>query len=139
MAAAGRTPADRPAPRSGTLSGPVHDRVRDAREVPASPDPAASRDPKRRSGRHLRPRRGAYETRIRFETDKTPSRHIPNAVKRAVWRRDEGQCAFVATTGRRCGERNFLEFQPYALEGPATAGNISLRCRRHNAFEAELV
>jgi hypothetical protein len=84
----------------------------------------------------------AYETRIRFETDKPPSRHIPNAVKRAVWRRDEGRCAFVATTGRRCGERNFLEFhhvQPYALEGPATVGNISLRCRRHNAYEAELI
>jgi len=84
----------------------------------------------------------AYETRIRFETDKPPSRHIPNAVKRAVWRRDEGQCAFVATTGRRCSERNFLEFhhiQPYALEGPATVGNISLRCRRHNAYEAELI
>jgi len=84
----------------------------------------------------------AYETRIRLETDKHPSRHIPNAVRRAVWRRDEGQCAFVATTGRRCSERNFLEFhhiQPYALEGPATVGNISIRCRRHNAYEAELI
>ena len=52
----------------------------------------------------------AYEARIRFETDKPPSRHIPNAVRRAVWRRDEGQCAFVAATGRRCSERNFVEF-----------------------------
>jgi hypothetical protein len=25
------------------------------------------------------------------------------------------------------------------LSGPATVANISLRCRRHNAYEAELV
>jgi hypothetical protein len=37
-----------------------------------------------------------------------PSRHIPAAVRRAVWRRDGGCCAFVGTEGR-CGERAFLE------------------------------
>ena len=82
-----------------------------------------------------------YESRIRFETDK-PSRHVPNAVRSAVWERDAGRCAFVGTTGHRCAERSFLEFhhiQPYALGGAATAGNISLRCRRHNALEAEMV
>ena len=76
---------------------------------------------------------------IRPGTDK---RHIPNDVKRAVWRRDAGQCAFVSDGGRRCTEHTFLELhhiQPYALQGPATAGNISLRCRRHNQYEAERV
>jgi hypothetical protein len=70
------------------------------------------------------------------------SRHIPREVQRAVWRRDNGQCAFVATTGRRCTERTFLEFhhiQPYAKQGPATVENISLRCWRHNQYEAELI
>jgi hypothetical protein len=104
----------------------------------------------------------AYETRIRFKTDSesepvaaeprseaseaerraAPSRHIPSAVKRAVWRRDGGQCAFVSAGGRRCTERAFLELHhihPHALAGPATAANISLRCRRHNQYEAELV
>ena len=59
-----------------------------------------------------------------------------------MWTRDRGQCAFVSATGRRCSERNFLEIhhiQPYALEGPATVGNLSLRCRRHNQYEAELI
>jgi hypothetical protein len=77
-----------------------------------------------------------------FGRRKGPSRHIPNAIKRAVWRRDAGQCAFVSVTGRRCIERNFLELhhiQPYALDGPATVGNISLRCRQHNRYEAEVV
>jgi len=67
---------------------------------------------------------------------------VPQEVKRAVWQRDAGQCAFVAPTGRRCTERTFLEYhhvQPYARQGPATVGNISLRCRRHNQYEAELI
>ena len=70
------------------------------------------------------------------------SRHIPAAVKRAVWFRDRGQCAFVSPQGRRCRERSFLELhhiQPFALGGEATTGNIALRCRSHNAHEAEAV
>lgn len=70
------------------------------------------------------------------------SRHVPAHVKRQVWQRDAGQCAFVASTGHRCSERVFLEFhhvQPYAKGGPASVENISLRCRRHNHYEGELV
>lgn len=69
------------------------------------------------------------------------SRHIPAEVKRKVWKRDGGQCAFVAHTGRRCGERGFLEFHhvvPYSAGGKATVDNIQLRCRAHNGFEADV-
>jgi len=69
------------------------------------------------------------------------SRHIPAAVERAVWVRDEGRCAFVAGTGRRCEERKFLEFHhqvPWTAGGPATPANLSLRCRAHNAYEASV-
>ena len=65
-----------------------------------------------------------------------PSRHIPAAVRRAVWRRDGGSCAFVGAEGR-CGERAFLEFhhvEPHAVGGGATVENIELRCRAHNAY-----
>jgi hypothetical protein len=68
------------------------------------------------------------------------SRHIPAAVKREVWRRDQGRCAFVGRSGR-CTERGFLEFhhvEPYAADGAATAANIQLRCRAHNVHEASL-
>ena len=47
---------------------------------------------------------------IRLETDDDirtplhPSRYIPREVRREVWRRDGGQCAFLANTGRRCSE-----------------------------------
>lgn len=69
------------------------------------------------------------------------SRRIPAEVRRKVWLRDHGRCAFVGTGGRRCGERAFLEFhhlKPHALGGEATVDNIELRCRGHNAHEARL-
>jgi hypothetical protein len=72
----------------------------------------------------------------------TRSRHVPAHVKRAVWLRDGGRCAFVSPKGRRCTERAFLEFhhrEPHAIGGETTVANISLRCRAHNAYEAELV
>jgi hypothetical protein len=68
------------------------------------------------------------------------SRHIPAAVKREVWRRDGARCAFVGSA-RRCAERGFLELHhvvPFATGGEATTANIELRCRAHNAYEAEL-
>ena len=87
-------------------------------------------------------RRHAATDRPRQARDTAPgSRHIPAAVERAVWVRDEGQCAFVASTGRRCEERKFLEFHhrvPWTAGGPATPANISLRCRAHNAYEASV-
>ena len=76
------------------------------------------------------------------QSTRTRSRHIPAPVKRAVWVRDGGRCAFVAAQGRRCTERVFLEFhhhEPQAIGGEATIANISLRCRAHNSYEAELV
>jgi hypothetical protein len=69
------------------------------------------------------------------------SRHIPAAVKRTVYARDRGRCAFVGGTGHRCHERRFLEFhhrEPFAFGGPPTVGNTSLRCRAHNQYEAEV-
>jgi hypothetical protein len=70
------------------------------------------------------------------------SRHTPSHVKRSAWQHDGGQCAFVSKDGRRCTDRAFLEFhhiRPYALRGASSTENISLRCRRHNQYEAELV
>jgi hypothetical protein len=60
------------------------------------------------------------------------------AVRRVVWARDDGRCAFVGGEGR-CRETGFLEFHhvtPYARGGTATADQIQLRCRAHNQYEA---
>ena len=57
---------------------------------------------------------------------KSSGRSIPVAVKREVWRRDQGCCTYVDRhTGRRCGSRFFLELDhivPVALGGAAEPG-----------------
>jgi len=92
---------------------------------------------KPRAPRPIRP-----GTDWQLRTPIVPPRDLPRQVQRAVWRRDGGQCGFVAPDGHRCTERAFLEFhhiRPFALGGLPTPENISLRCRRHNQYEAELV
>ena len=77
--------------------------------------------------------------RARSSPTRSSSRHVPAAVKREVWRRDGGQCAFIGAAGR-CTERGFLEYHhrvPFADGGAATSENLELRCRGHNAYEAE--
>jgi hypothetical protein len=67
-------------------------------------------------------------------------RYIPADIKRAVWKRDRGQCTFVSSDGRRCESRSFLEFDhidPVARGGKATLDRLRLRCRTHNQYEAE--
>ncbi len=86
---------------------------------------------------------------IRRETDDLgirtpppPPPYVPTWVQRAVWERDGGRCAFVSKDGRRCTQRELLEFHHVlarAWRGPATVENISLRCWRHEQYEAELV
>jgi hypothetical protein len=81
---------------------------------------------------------------IRPRTDKSRrSRYIPRGVKREVWKRDGGQCTFVAVNGRRCTQRAYIDLhhggEPYARGGSATIDNISLHCWRHNQYEAELI
>src|SRR5262249_8972431 len=68
-------------------------------------------------------------------------RTMPQAVRRAVSVRDDDRCRFVSKGGRRCTERVYLQFhhvQSYAKGGPASVENVSLRCRRHNQYEATL-
>jgi hypothetical protein len=78
-----------------------------------------------------RPRRSSCSSKT--------SRHVPAEVRRAVWRRDGGQCRFEGPAGR-CTETGLLEFHhliPYARGGPTTANNLELRCAAHNRYEAE--
>ena len=72
----------------------------------------------------------------------SPSRHIPHAIRRAVSERGEGSCSFVSRSGRRCGSRDFLEFDhlvPWALHPQHSTPGIALRCRAHNQAAARAV
>ncbi|HEX9291575.1 MAG TPA: HNH endonuclease signature motif containing protein, partial [Anaeromyxobacteraceae bacterium] len=65
---------------------------------------------------------------------------IAAEVRRQVWRRDEGSCAWIGADGRRCGSKWRLELDhihPAALGGPSTVENIRLLCNAHNNLHAE--
>jgi 5-methylcytosine-specific restriction endonuclease McrA len=67
-------------------------------------------------------------------------RYIPLEVKRAVWERDGGRCAYVGTGGKRCDARAPLEFDhldPVARGGRTTLSGVRLLCRAHNQYSAE--
>jgi hypothetical protein len=88
-------------------------------------------------------RRGATKApRKSIATSNTSpaSRHVPAAVRRAVWERDGGRCRYMDAQGRRCSERHRLEYHhrhPFGLGGDRSPGNISLMCRAHNLYIAE--
>ena len=89
----------------------------------------------RRYGKTRAPRRALEET------DTSPSsRYIPAPVRRAVSRRDGYQCTFADAQGRRCKERQSLEFhhrEPFARGGDHNPENIQLMCPTHNQYLAE--
>ena len=130
-----------------TISGETHDKLRRAQDllrhsIPNG-DPAAIFDRAlTRLVAELERTRLAVTSRPRRSRAATPgSRHVPAAVKREIWTRDNGQCAFVGTNGR-CSERGFLEIHhvvPFARGGRTVADNLQLRCQAHNMYEAERV
>jgi len=65
---------------------------------------------------------------------------VPAEVRRQVWRRDEGRCAWIGPDGRRCGSKWRLELDhvhPAALGGPSTVDNLRVLCGAHNSLHAE--
>jgi hypothetical protein len=67
-------------------------------------------------------------------------RAIPKALRRFVWERDGGRCAFVSADGHRCEETARLEIDhitPVALGDKSTPDNLRLLCSTHNRHEAE--
>jgi hypothetical protein len=67
-------------------------------------------------------------------------RHVPAALRRAVFERDGGRCTYVSAAGERCRETHGLELhhvRAYALGGEHSEANIVLRCRAHNLLAAE--
>ena len=90
----------------------------------------------RRFARTPAPRKMLSES----ETSAT-TRQIPAAVKRAVYERDGGRCHYQDKRGRRCTARQGLEFhhrRPFGRGGDHSVDNVSLACKCHNAYLAEV-
>ena len=68
------------------------------------------------------------------------SRHVPNPIKRAVYERDGGRCAFTDERGKRCTEMAAIEFDHvdgFARTGRHDIDGVRLLCRAHNQYAAE--
>ena len=91
---------------------------------------------KERFGVGRKPRSTAAEA----EQRESVTRHVPDAIKREVYERDGGQCAYVAPDGRRCQERGALELEHrlgFARTGEHRVDDMALYCRCHNGYAAE--
>ena len=68
--------------------------------------------------------------------------HVPAAVKRAIWARDEGKCQFPIDSGGICGSTLRLEIDhvpPLARGGASTVEGCRLLCAFHNQLAARQV
>jgi hypothetical protein len=83
--------------------------------------------------RAIRAKKLVSRAQVHFDT-------ITTAIKRAVWKRDNGECAFTNTQGKKCKSTYRLQFDhfpiPKAKGGPSTEENLRLTCFQHNAFHA---
>jgi hypothetical protein len=89
-----------------------------------------------RDKNELPPRAVRPPTQAKSENLRQGSRVVPRTVKRAVWTRDGGRCAYEDPHGRRCESRDALEYDhivAWADGGRSdTPDNIRLLCRAHN-------
>jgi len=91
-------------------------------------------------------RKGAVRP-ARKVAPKAPSKDpaaIPAEVRRQVWERDGGRCAWTGPDGKRCGSRWQLEVDhvdPVARGGTSALGAVRVLCRlcreRHNLHYAD--
>ena len=87
-----------------------------------------------------------HESQLKHEPEPGPKRppqrgrHVPAAIRRAVFERDQGRCTYVSDSGERCRETALLELHhslAFARGGAHCLDNVTLRCRAHNTLAAE--
>jgi HNH endonuclease len=69
-------------------------------------------------------------------------RHVPAAVRRALFTRHGGCCQWQLSSGGVCGSRTRVELDhivPVALGGESTVSNMRLLCAVHNGLAARQV
>jgi hypothetical protein len=132
-------PAKRPSPGASMTGARDESRgetpgAREAASAPAAPAPRAGGSPATEPTAGDPP--APSDCR---DTSRVRSRYIPVTVRRAVWERDGGRCAFIGAGGHRCGSRERLEIHhrvPFAVGGEATVDGCCLLCKAHNLHQA---
>jgi 5-methylcytosine-specific restriction endonuclease McrA len=80
------------------------------------------------------------QSQLESKSPRRRGRHVPAAVRRAVFERDAGRCTYTDRSRRRCAETQRLELhhlKAFARGGEHTKENLTLRCHAHNALAAE--
>ena len=104
----------------------------------AAPQPALGVDPDGAPSGASSAVAGAHTSRgsIRNSHQSPPRRHIPAAVRRLVWHRDQGRCVYRdPLTGRRCTSSHLLQIDhllPVAEGGGPDPANLAIRCFSHH-------
>ena len=68
-----------------------------------------------------------------------PREHIPAAIRRAVWTRDQWRCSWPLDGGGTCGSTYQLELDhklPWARWGGETVDDLRVVCHHHNSLAA---
>ena len=133
-----------------TASAELHDKLERLRALmrPSVPDgdlaaiveQAVTEKLQRLEARRFARTQAPRKTLAQSETSPA-TRQIPAAVRRAVYERDDGRCRYEDEQGRRCTARQGLEFHhrlPFGRGGDHSVANISLACRCHNGYLAEV-
>jgi hypothetical protein len=133
-----------------TASAELHDKLERLRALmrPSVPDgdlgaiveQAVTEKLQRLEARRFARTQAPRKTLSQSQTSPT-TRQIPAAVKRAVYERDGGRCRYEDEQGRRCTARQGLEFhhrRPFGGGGDHSVANVSLACKCHNGYLAEV-
>ena len=106
--------------------------------TPTPPAPAASPLPPSPTSNPA-PTLDLFPTEPPLHRRTGPREHIPAAVRRAVWRRDQGKCVWPLDGGGTCGSTHRLELDhlvPWARWGDGTADDLRVVCHQHNTLAA---
>jgi 5-methylcytosine-specific restriction endonuclease McrA len=129
----------------------THDGIVQARDLMRHSNPSGDLDPVFkycvRSGvERLEARQqGLIRQRARRPAERrraAKSRHVPRAIRRAVFERDGARCTFHDETGNRCPARTLLQLDHvdlYSHGGHHSLATLRVRCRAHNCWYAEQV
>jgi hypothetical protein len=88
-----------------------------------------------------KPEESQASNAAQLRPDKVISRHIPNPIRRAVFKRQAEGCEYLALgTNHRCGSRHGLQVDhiiPFAEGGTHDPSNLRLLCGAHNRARNE--
>jgi 5-methylcytosine-specific restriction endonuclease McrA len=83
--------------------------------------------------------RGTRRDVVGTDPEELDYSHLPKAVKKAVWERDEGRCQWCGAEDTPENPIHYDHIYPWSLGGENTVENLELLCRKHNLEKGDRV